>query len=231
MLYLIPVPISDNTQTISIQSQFILPNIRKFIVENVKTARRMLRKMGYTLNFDEEVVFYEMDKHQNVQDFSIVKDWFLSGEDVGLMSEAGLPCIADPGAEFVALAHQFDITVVPLSGPSSIILALIASGFNGQNFAFVGYLPIEKNIRIQRIKQLETLAGTQTQLFMDTPYRNKELFQDLISHLQPNTKLSMALDISGPNQFIRSMTVKEWAKYNALPDLHKIPCIFGMSKA
>jgi len=231
MLYLIPVPISDNIQTISIQSQFILPNIRKFIVENVKTARRMLRKMGYTLNFDEEVVFYEMDKHQNIQDFSIVKDWFLSGEDVGLMSEAGLPCIADPGAEFVALAHQFDITVVPLSGPSSIILALIASGFNGQNFAFVGYLPIEKNIRIQRIKQLETLAGTQTQLFMDTPYRNKELFQDLISHLQPNTKLSMALDISGPNQFIRSMTVKEWAKYNALPDLHKIPCIFGMSKA
>jgi 16S rRNA (cytidine1402-2'-O)-methyltransferase len=231
MLYLIPVPISDNIQTISIQSQFILPNIRKFIVENVKTARRMLRKMGYTLNFDEEVVFYEMDKHQNVQDFSIVKDWFLSGEDVGLMSEAGLPCIADPGAEFVALAHQFDITVVPLSGPSSIILALITSGFNGQNFAFVGYLPIEKNIRIQRIKQLETLAGTQTQLFMDTPYRNKELFQDLISHLQPNTKLSMALDISGPNQFIRSMTVKEWAKYNALPDLHKIPCIFGMSKA
>jgi 16S rRNA (cytidine1402-2'-O)-methyltransferase len=231
MLYLIPVPISENIQTISIQSQFILPNIRKFIVENVKTARRMLRKMGYTLNFDEEVVFYEMDKHQNVQDFSIVKDWFLSGEDVGLMSEAGLPCIADPGAEFVALAHQFDITVVPLSGPSSIILALIASGFNGQNFAFVGYLPIEKNIRIQRIKQLETLAGTQTQLFMDTPYRNKELFQDLITHLQPNTKLSMALDISGPNQFIRSMTVKEWAKYNALPDLHKIPCIFGMSKA
>jgi 16S rRNA (cytidine1402-2'-O)-methyltransferase len=231
MLYLIPVPISDNTQTISIQSQFILPNIRKFIVENVKTARRMLRKMGYTLNFDEEVVFYEMDKHQNVQDFSIVKDWFLSGEDVGLMSEAGLPCIADPGAEFVALAHQFDITVVPLSGPSSIILALIASGFNGQNFAFVGYLPIEKNIRIQRIKQLETLAGTQTQLFMDTPYRNKELFQDLITHLQPNTKLSIALDISGPNQFIRSMTVKEWAKYNALPDLHKIPCIFGMSRA
>ena len=230
MLYLIPVPISENIQTISVQSQFILPNIRKFIVENVKTARRMLRKMGYTLNFDEEVVFYEMDKHQNVQDFSIVKDWFLSGEDVGLMSEAGLPCIADPGAEFVALAHQFDITVVPLSGPSSIILALIASGFNGQNFAFVGYLPIEKNIRIQRIKQLETLAGTQTQLFMDTPYRNKELFQDLITHLQPNTKLSMALDISGPNQFIRSMTVKEWAKYNALPDLHKIPCIFGMSK-
>jgi 16S rRNA (cytidine1402-2'-O)-methyltransferase len=231
MLYLIPVPISENIQTISVQSQFILPNIRKFIVENVKTARRMLRKMGYTLNFDEEVVFYEMDKHQNVQDFSIVKDWFLSGEDVGLMSEAGLPCIADPGAEFVALAHQFDITVVPLSGPSSIILALIASGFNGQNFAFVGYLPIEKNIKIQRIKQLETLAGTQTQLFMDTPYRNKELFQDLITHLQPNTKLSMALDISGPNQFIRSMTVKEWAKYNALPDLHKIPCIFGMSKA
>jgi 16S rRNA (cytidine1402-2'-O)-methyltransferase len=231
MLYLIPVPISENIQTISVQSQFILPNIRKFIVENVKTARRMLRKMGYTLNFDEEVVFYEMDKHQNVQDFSIVKDWFLSGEDVGLMSEAGLPCIADPGAEFVALAHQFDITVVPLSGPSSIILALIASGFNGQNFAFVGYLPIEKNIRIQRIKQLETLAGTQTQLFMDTPYRNKELFQDLITHLQPNTKLSIALDISGPNQFIRSMTVKEWAKYNALPDLHKIPCIFGMSKA
>jgi 16S rRNA (cytidine1402-2'-O)-methyltransferase len=230
MLYLIPVPISDNIQTISVQSQFILPNIQKFIVENVKTARRMLRKMGYTLNFDEEVVFYEMDKHQNIQDFSIVKDWFLSGEDVGLMSEAGLPCIADPGAEFVALAHQFDITVVPLSGPSSIILALIASGFNGQNFAFVGYLPIEKNIRIQRIKQLETLAGTQTQLFMDTPYRNKELFQDLITHLQPNTKLSMALDISGPNQFIRSMTVKEWAKYNALPDLHKIPCIFGMSK-
>ena len=231
MLYLIPVPISENIQTISIQSQFILPNIRKFIVENVKTARRMLRKMGYTLNFDEEVVFYEMDKHQNVQDFSIVKDWFLSGEDVGLMSEAGLPCIADPGAEFVALAHQFDITVVPLSGPSSIILALIASGFNGQNFAFVGYLPIEKNIRIQRIKQLETLAGTQTQLFMDTPYRNKELFQDLITHLQPNTKLSMALDISGPNQFIRSMTVKEWTKNNQLPDLHKIPCIFGMSKA
>jgi 16S rRNA (cytidine1402-2'-O)-methyltransferase len=231
MLYLIPVPISENIQTISVQSQFILPNIRKFIVENVKTARRMLRKMGYTLNFDEEVVFYEMDKHQNVQDFSIVKDWFLSGEDVGLMSEAGLPCIADPGAEFVALAHQFDITVVPLSGPSSIILALIASGFNGQNFAFVGYLPIEKNIRIQRIKQLETLAGTQTQLFMDTPYRNKELFHDLIMHLQPNTKLSMALDISGPNQFIRSMTVKEWAKYNALPDLHKIPCIFGMSRA
>ena len=231
MLYLIPVPISDNTQTISIQSQHILPNIKKFIVENVKTARRMLRKMDYQLNFDEEVQFFEMDKHQKNQDISIVKAWLLSDEDIGLMSEAGLPCIADPGSEFVALAHQLKVKVVPLSGPSSIIMALIASGFNGQNFAFVGYLPIDKNSRIQKIKQLETLSATQTQLFMDTPYRNKELFLDLITHLQPNTKLSMALDISGPNQFIRSMTVKEWAKYNALPDLHKIPCIFGMSKA
>jgi 16S rRNA (cytidine1402-2'-O)-methyltransferase len=231
MLYLIPVPISDNTQTISIQSQYILPNIKKFIVENVKTARRMLRKMDYQLNFDEEVQFFEMDKHQKNQDISIVKAWLLSDEDIGLMSEAGLPCIADPGSEFVALAHQLKVKVVPLSGPSSIIMALIASGFNGQNFAFVGYLPIDKNSRIQKIKQLETLSATQTQLFMDTPYRNKELFLDLITHLQPNTKLSMALDISGPNQFIRSMTVKEWAKYNALPDLHKIPCIFGMSKA
>jgi 16S rRNA (cytidine1402-2'-O)-methyltransferase len=231
MLYLIPVPISDNTQTISIQSQYILPNIKKFIVENVKTARRMLRKMDYQLNFDEEVQFFEMDKHQKNQDISIVKAWLLSDEDIGLMSEAGLPCIADPGSEFVALAHQFKVKVVPLSGPSSIIMALIASGFNGQNFAFVGYLPIDKNSRIQKIKQLETLSATQTQLFMDTPYRNKELFLDLITHLQPHTKLSIALDISGSDQYIQSMTVKEWAKYNALPDLHKIPCIFGMSRA
>jgi 16S rRNA (cytidine1402-2'-O)-methyltransferase len=230
MLYLIPVPISDNTQTISIQSQYILPNIKKFIVENVKTARRMLRKMDYQLNFDEEVQFFEMDKHQKNQDISIVKAWLLSDEDIGLMSEAGLPCIADPGSEFVALAHQLKVKVVPLSGPSSIIMALIASGFNGQNFAFVGYLPIDKNSRIQKIKQLETLSATQTQLFMDTPYRNKELFLDLITHLQSHTKLSIALDISGSDQFIQSMTVKEWSKNDQLPDLHKIPCIFGMSR-
>lgn len=230
-LYLIPVPIVDESiASIPAETIEILNSLQYFAVENLKTARRILRKMGFKSNFDTEVVFFELDKHKKSQDYSLVKSWMKENYAIGVMSEAGLPCIADPGNEIVAIAHQLDYKIKPLSGPSSIILALIASGFGGQNFAFTGYLPIEKNERIARIKHLEQKAKSeqQTQIFMETPYRNQYLFEDLINTLQPNTQLSIACNISAGDSYIKTKSIQQW-KQLPVPNIHKKPTIFSIS--
>jgi 16S rRNA (cytidine1402-2'-O)-methyltransferase len=182
--------------------------------------------VGYTKDFDAEVVFLEFDKHQNNQNFSPIFDALKNGKNAGIISEAGNPCIADPGFELVAMAHQQQIEVVPLVGPSSILLALIASGFNGQMFCFHGYLPIENTARTKKLKQLENESAKTgaTQIFMETPYRNQKLFEQLLQTFQPNTKLCVAADLTLQTQFISTQTVNNWKKMNI--QLHKRYVIF-----
>lgn len=225
-LFLIPVPISENSSFISDEVKSILPEISFFVVESLKSARRSLRLLGYKKDFNTEVAFFEWDKHSENQSLKEVEDWMLDGKNIGVLSDAGLPCIADPGNKVVALAHKIGCEVIPLSGPSSILLALIASGFNGQSFAFSGYLPIEKGQRIARIKHLESLAASgQTQIFMETPYRNESLWLDLMSNLNENTLLSVAADILGEKQYIKSKSIKDWKK-NKEFSFHKVPAVF-----
>lgn len=225
-LFLIPVPISENSSFISDEVKSILPEISFFVVESLKSARRSLRLLGYKKDFNTEVTFFEWDKHSENQSLKEVEDWMLDGKNIGVLSDAGLPCIADPGNKVVALAHKIGCEVVPLSGPSSILLALIASGFNGQSFAFSGYLPIDKGQRIARIKHLESLAASgQTQIFMETPYRNESLWLDLMSNLNENTLLSVAADILGEKQYIKSKSIKDWKK-NKEFSFHKVPAVF-----
>lgn len=211
-LFLIPVPIIENGEhTIPKETFDVVNQIQYFVVENLKTARRVLRKLGYTKDFDTEVQFYEFDKHAVVQDYHVVKSWFSEHKNIGLLSEAGLPCIADPGNEVVALAHQSDYTIKPLSGPSSIVLALIASGFGGQNFAFNGYLPIDKSEKIAKLRQLENKAKSekQTQIFMETPYRNGSFFDEILNTLSAQMKLSVAANISAKNAYIKTHSIAE----------------------
>jgi 16S rRNA (cytidine1402-2'-O)-methyltransferase len=229
-LFLIPTPIAENGFDELTPRTLVKVNpLRYFAVENLKTARRFLRKMNFTANFDQEVQFFEYDKHTKGQNLAMVTKWFQDKQDIGLMSEAGLPCIADPGSNIVELAHSFGYTVVPLAGPSSIILALVASGLNGQNFAFNGYLPIEKADRIKRLQILESKVFTdsQTQLFMETPYRNLSVLEDIIKHCSPRMSLSLAADIGGEEPFILTKTIAEWKKLPA-PDIHKKPAIFSL---
>lgn len=231
-LILIPTPLSE--EGILEISQKVLDGVqplRHFVVEDLRTARRILRRYGFKVNFDEEVQFFEWDKHASIQNYALINQWLQTKVDIGLMSEAGLPCIADPGNDVVKLAHQYHYTITPLSGPSSIILALIASGFNGQNFAFNGYLPIDKAERNKKIKQLEARAiqENQTQIFMETPYRNTQLFSDILNLCAANTLLSVAADITGEKSMIKTMSIAEWKK-QAVPAIHKIPAIFSLGK-
>lgn len=225
-LYLIPTPISDSAEDISAHVVSTLSHIHHFIVENLRTARRTLRKMGYQKNFDTEVSFYEIEKHHNPSD-NVVIDWMKNGTTIGILSEAGLPCIADPGAHYVSLAYRHSYHVIPLSGPSSILLALIASGFHGQNFAFNGYLPIDKSDRLQKLKELETrvVQENQTQLFMDTPYRNMTLYEDILKHCSSSISLHISADLTSATAYSLSQTIGEW-KRSAPPNLHKRPAIF-----
>lgn len=196
-----------------------------FIVENAKTARRYLRAVGYRKNFDTEVVMHELDKHAARQDCRRLFENVLQGKDCGLISEAGNPCIADPGSELVAYAHQHNIEVVPMVGPSSILLALIASGFNGQQFAFNGYLPIKEPDRSRKIKQLENLSRSGfTQLFMETPFRNQKLLEEVLNQCNPDTNLCITCDLTLDTQFIKTKKIAEWKKEP--PAVNKRYCIF-----
>ncbi len=204
-------------------------HIRHFIIENERSARRFLRKAGFSAPF-EEVHLYSIGKHSDQHDVQHYLNAAQKGLDMGLLSEAGVPCVADPGQYIVQLAHQQGIRVIPLVGASSVFLALMASGFNGQHFSFHGYLPIEKTERMQKITAMEKRAwhNDETQICMETPFRNKMLFEDILSSCAPDTMLSISLDLTLPSEYIRSMSVSAWKKQK--PDLHKRPGIFLLYK-
>ncbi len=226
-LYLIPSSLgSEGTEHIWPSGNLSrIEHIRHFIVESVRSARRFLRQAGYHWSFDE-VHFYVLNKHTTGMESGEFLEAAKRGLDIGLLSEAGVPCIADPGQTIVRQAHHMGIRVVPLIGASSILLGLMASGFNGQHFVFHGYLPIQKKDRMQKIKEIEKAArlNDQTQIFMETPFRNNQLIADLLSICSADTRLCMACDLTLPTEFIRTYSIKEWKKN--MPDLHKRPGIF-----
>jgi len=230
ILYLIPSPLgpADNKSLFPENNLKVVRTLRHFIVENTRTARRFLRSFGYTDTFDE-VVFFELNKHTNEKDIAGFLQPIEAGHNVGVISEAGVPAVADPGAQIVKLAHEKSIRVIPLIGPSSILLALMASGMNGQDFSFKGYLPIKQPARTQSIRELEKRAHQlkQTQIFMETPYRNMQLLNELLKNLQENTLLCIATNISLESETIQTKQVKAWKA--KLPELNKKPTIFLVS--
>ncbi len=227
-LYLIPSFLAETNSASDFPAANleVIAELDNFIVENVRTARRFLRKAGYTKSFDE-VTFFELNKHT---DRSLVSEYLkgvLNGENIGLLSEAGVPCVADPGSEVVMLAHNLNINVFPLTGPSSILLALMASGLNGQNFIFHGYLPIERKARDVKIKELEKKANqqNQSQIIIETPYRNKQVFDSIIKNCNKSTRVCIAMSLTHKTEeFVKTRTVSDWKKN--IPDLHKKPTVF-----
>lgn len=231
VLYLFPTPIADIeiNQCLPEVNSKLLMECDNFVVEQVRTARRFLRKAGFTKDFDK-VEFYELNEHTDLTKIDSYLDPLRQGKNLGLMSEAGLPCVADPGAALVKLAQKEGFKVCPLIGPSSLMMSLMASGFNGQNFAFVGYLPIDKTQRVKRIKELETLCYkiSQTQIFIEAPYRNNQMHQALKDVLNPNTMLCLGVDIGLSTQQIITKTIQQWKKTTI--DLNKRNTVFLIYK-
>lgn len=226
-LYLIPNLLTDGPWQ-NVIPQFnseIINRLRFFIVEDVRNARRFIKKINKDIDIDL-ITFFELNKHTQQSLINSFLNPAEEGHDIGIVSEAGCPAIADPGNEIVRLAHQKNIEVVPLVGPSSILLALMASGLNGQNFAFNGYLPLKNPERRTKLKKLENLAVNQqqSQIFMETPYRNNQLMNEILSVCQPATNLCIATDITSENQMIKTQTMAQWGKN--LPNLDKRPTIF-----
>ena len=226
-LFLIPVPLADETAAKSFTPYLTdtINSIKEYIVENEKTARRFLKEAGLKTP-QSELLIHDYGKHTREIGTAEFFKGLQDGNNVGLMSEAGCPGIADPGAEIVEKAHRMGIKVVPLVGPSSILLALMASGFNGQSFAFNGYLPIDKVLRSKRIKELEALAekNDQTQIFIETPFRNNPLLEEILKSANPKSRLCIACDITAATEFIQTKTSAEWQK--KVTELHKRPTIF-----
>ncbi len=231
-IYLIPVTLGDTPieKVIPAYNVSIISNLKHFIVENLRSARRFLKKCDQTINIDE-LTFYELNKHTNIDTIDSFLIPFTRGESIGIISESGCPAIADPGADIVEIAQRRGYKVIPLVGPSSILMSLMASGFNGQSFAFNGYLPIENNDKIKKIKQLESRSynENQTQIFIETPYRNLKLAEDLIANCKPQTRLCIAMNISLDNEYIVTKTMKEWK--GKLPEMMKQLCVFLIHKA
>ena len=231
VLYLIPTTLGDNEplEVLPYSVKKIIEELDHFIVENEKTARRFIKKITPKKS-QPSLILYKLDKYAEEMEVRSYLDVCEQGVSIGLLSEAGVPAIADPGAEVVKLAHEKGIRVVPMVGPSSIVLAMMASGFNGQNFTFNGYLPIDTAERKKAIKDLERLSKekNQSQIFIETPYRNDKMFADLKSTLTPTAKLCIACDITLKDEYIKTLTVKEWK--NEHPDLHKRPTIFVIHK-
>ena len=230
-LYLIPVPLSDGAveNVLPASNLALVGEIKHFIVENVRSARRFLKKCDRSINIDE-LTFYELNRHT---DPNVIADYLQPlerGEAMGVISEAGCPAIADPGADVVAIAQRKGLKVRPLVGPSSILMGLMGSGFNGQSFAFVGYLPIDQGERASKFKEMERLIrnDNQTQIFIETPYRNNKLMAEMCKQLPGNLSLCVATDITGEGEKIVTKTVREWAhtKY----DFDKVPTIFLLYK-
>jgi 16S rRNA (cytidine1402-2'-O)-methyltransferase len=226
MLYLIPTILAPDTSdsVLSPQIKEVISETDHFFVENLRTSRRFISelKLGKII---ENLNFYEVDKDTSSEKILGYFKEIPTGKSIGVISEAGCPGVADPGAIAVKIAHQLGIKVVPLVGPSSILLGLMASGFSGQSFVFHGYLPIDKKDKIQKIKQLEVDSmKNQTQIFMETPFRNNQLLEDLLNVCQPNTNLCIASNVTSKEEFIQTKKISDWKKQK--PDLHKIPTMF-----
>ena len=230
-LFLIPVTLgeTEHRRVLPAYNREVILQLRHFIVENVRTARRFLKRVDPAIVIDE-LTFYELNKHTSPEQVAGYLAPMAQGESMGVISEAGCPAVADPGADVVALAQRKHYKVVPLVGPSSILLAVMASGFNGQSFAFHGYLPIDASERTNTLKKLEgrIYAEHQTQLFIETPYRNNKLVEELIRTCRPSTKLCIASNITCEDEFIQTRPVKEWAGH--VPDFSKKPTIFLLFK-
>ncbi|MDR3118045.1 MAG: SAM-dependent methyltransferase [Mediterranea sp.] len=230
-LYLIPVTLGDTPveKVLPQGNKEVILSIRHFIVEDVRSARRFLKKVERSIDIDA-LTFYPLNGHTSAEALSGYLDPLAGGNPVGVISEAGCPAIADPGADVVAIAQRRGLKVVPLVGPSSIILAVMGSGFNGQCFAFHGYLPIDAGERAKALKLLEqrAYAENQTQLFIETPYRNHKMVEDILRHCRPQTRLCIAADLTCKGEYIKTRTVKEWQ--GRVPDLSKRPCIFLLSQ-
>jgi 16S rRNA (cytidine1402-2'-O)-methyltransferase len=231
-LFLIPTTLGDNDplEVLPIKVKQIIDQIDTFIVENDKTARHFIKRISPEKS-QPALKMFHLNKHTDAADLPTFLEPCLNGVNVGLLSEAGCPGIADPGADVVKIAHQKNIKVVPLVGPSSILMALMGSGMNGQRFAFNGYLPIDKGERKREIKRLERLSfeQDQSQLFIETPYRNNKMLEDLCSVLDQNTNICVACDITLPTEFIKTQTASQWKKNSV--DLHKRPTLFILHKS
>ena len=234
-LFLIPVTLGDteHRRVLPEYNLEVIRGIRHFIVENVRTARRFLKKAEPAIVIDD-LAFYELNKHTSPEEVAGYLAPLAKGESVGVISEAGCPAVADPGADVVAIAQRKRYPVVPLVGPSSIILSVMASGFNGQSFAFHGYLPIDANERMNVIKKLESrvYSENQTQLFIETPYRNASLLASLLAWLSPSTRVTVATDVTGQSEAITTLTVQQWrARVGTTPELPKLPTVFAILAA
>ena len=231
-LYLIPVTLGETpvTQVLPDYNHDIIVNIKHFIVENIRSARRFLKQVEKSIDIDE-LTFYELNRHT---DRKIIGEYLKpleAKQPVGIISEAGCPAIADPGADVVAIAQSRRLKVVPLVGPSSIIMSLMASGFNGQQFAFNGYLPVDIPGRVKALKKLENKVynDDQTQIFIETPYRNSKMLESMLNALRPTTKICIAAGITTPQELIITRTVEKWKK-EKMPEFEKVPCVFLMYK-
>ena len=232
MLFLIPAYLSEESPI-----DYFAPSIKEYIlktdyffVENKKTARKVIKFFAPEKK-QSDLKLFLLDKYSESNDLKEAQKLMKSGQDFGLLSEAGLPCIADPGNVMVKWCHENNVKVIPINGPSSIILALISSGFNGQEFTFHGYLPIDKEQKKKQILFLEhqVQKSGYSQIFMETPYRNNQLLEDLIKFLNPNTKLCIAANINHPTEeFIKTLKISDWK--NKKPELHKIPAVFVLGK-
>lgn len=231
MLYLIPNLLAPEThkQVLTPQVYEIVSRLQYFIVEDTRNARRFLSSLKISIPIDK-LSFFEISKHASLNDLQTAFNLLKNSVEMGLLSEAGCPAIADPGSAVIAWCHENNIRVVPLVGASSILLALMASGFNGQNFCFHGYLPIDKNERLQKIKVLENAVyqNHQTQIFIETPFRNNELLKSILQICKPQTKLCLACNLTAPDEFIQTQSINFWQKNS--PDLHKKPCVFLLYK-
>lgn len=240
-VYLIPVTLGDTPieQVLPSYNKEVILGIKHFIVENIRSARRFLKKVDQSIVI-EDLTFFELNQHTDRTNIDTYLEPIKKGCPIGIISEAGCPAVADPGADVVAIAQRKGIKVVPLVGPSSIIMSVMASGFNGQSFAFHGYLPIDESKKIARLKQLEgrVYSEDQTQLFIETPYRNGKMMQTLLSTLRPQTRICLAANITCPDENIKTRTVAEWKKLipqNASEEVigkhvPKVPAIFLIYK-
>ncbi|MEI6821762.1 MAG: SAM-dependent methyltransferase [Bacteroidota bacterium] len=230
-LYLIPATIGEGAieKVIPTYNQSIINKIDIYIVEEVRTARRFLKKAGLIKPIDE-LTFYVLNEHSKDHEISSYLDAIKEGKHIGLLSEAGVPCIADPGAAIVKIAQSNNINVIPLVGPSSIFMALMASGFNGQQFSFLGYLPVDKKFRVDKIKEIEKTIyqKNETQLFIETPYRNNQMIESILSTCRNETMLCIATDVSMDSEYIKTKSIAQWKK--SIPDINKRATVFLLYK-